>query len=197
MAWGLGGMGAGSLLLVAGHAVVLTLTGALLMGGLGTLVLVLVPAVLADEHGTGRAVALSEANVLSSGLAMLATVLVGGLARTLLGWRGALLLGQLLLVPLALQLRGLTSPSHTGRNGEHPLRNSLPASYWIYWAALVCCVSLEFCMIFWSADFLHHVANVPQAPAAALVSVFLGAMLVGRIAGSRLARALPADRHTM
>jgi len=43
---------------------------------------------------TDRAVALSEANVLSSTFAMLAPMLVGGMARTALGWRSALLLAS-------------------------------------------------------------------------------------------------------
>jgi hypothetical protein len=33
----------------------------------------------------------------------------------------------------------------------------LPRLFWIYWVAIVLAVSVEFCMIFWSADYLEHV----------------------------------------
>jgi fucose permease len=58
--------------------------------------------------------------------------------------------------------------------------------YWIYWAALVLAVAVEFCMIFWSADFLEHELGMLKADAAQAVSLFLAAMIVGRLAGSRL-----------
>jgi hypothetical protein len=191
---GLAGLASGSVLLVAGRSTIVTLSGALLMGTLGTLVLVLVPAILADEHGARRAVALSEANVVSSTSAMLAPLLVGALANTSLGWRAALLLSLLLLAPLALQLRGLTLPASSQAGPAVPSAGRLPHGYWAYWLVLVGCVSMEFCMIFWTADFLHLVAHVPRALASALVSVFLGAMLLGRLAGSGLTRLFPPDR---
>jgi predicted MFS family arabinose efflux permease len=191
---GLGGMAAGTVLLAAGRSIGVTLSGALLMGALGTLILVLVPAVLADEHGEGRAVALSEANVVASGSSMLAPLLVGAMVGTALGWRTALLLSLLLLLPLARLLPGLTLPVMSRTTATKQAAGGLPPGYWAYWLVLVCCVSMEFCMIFWAADFLHLVAGVPKALASALVSVFLGAMLAGRTAGSRLARRIPADR---
>jgi fucose permease len=194
LAWGLGGLAAGSLLLVIGRSFAVTLGGAFLMGSLGTLVLVLVPAVLADQHGALRAVAFSEANVVSTTCSMLAPLFVGALARTAFGWRAALLLGALMLVPLVIRLRGLSMPSTSETGNIRAAANRLPLGYWAYWLVIVCCVSLEFCMVFWTADFLHSVARVPAAAASALVSVFLAAMLVGRIAGSRLTRAYAAER---
>jgi fucose permease len=193
MVCGLGGLLAGSALLVAGRSAVFTLGGALLMGCLGTLVLVLVPAIIADEHGASSAVALNEANVVSSTFAVIAPLVVGGLAHTMFGWRTALLLGGLLLVPIAGQLPGLATPPRSGTRGAPARRGPLPPAYWAYWLLLVCCVSLEFSMIFWTADFLHTVAHVQKDTASALVSVFLVAMVIGRFAGSRLARVFRAD----
>jgi fucose permease len=40
-------------------------------------------------------------------------------------------------------------------------------------------------MIFWSADYLENVLGMVKANAAQAVSLFLGAMIVGRMAGSR------------
>ena len=193
MVCGLGGLLAGSVLLVAGRTAVFTLGGSLLMGSLGTLVLVLVPAIIADEHGASSAVALNEANVVSSTFAVIVPLVVGGLARTMFGWRTALLLGGLLLVPIARQLPGLATPPRSGTRSAPVQHGPLPPAYWAYWLLLVCCVSLEFSMIFWTADFLHTVAHVQKDTASALVSVFLVAMVIGRFAGSRLARVFQAD----
>ncbi len=194
MVYGLCGLAAGSVLLVAGRAVALTLCGAFLMGSLGTLVLVLVPAILADEQGAFSAVALNEANVVSSTCAVLAPLVIGGLAHTELGWRTAFVIGGLLLVPIARQFNGLAAPVEATVAAVKPLaRAPLPPAYWAYWLLLVCSISLEFSTIFWTADFLHTVARVQKDTAAALVSVFLVAMVFGRMAGSRLARVFKAD----
>ena len=41
-------------------------------------------------------------------------------------------------------------------------------------------------MIFWSADYLEHALGMVKANAAQAVSLFLAAMILGRITGSRL-----------
>ena len=41
-------------------------------------------------------------------------------------------------------------------------------------------------MIFWSADYLEHVLGMGKADAAQALSLFLAAMILGRITGSRL-----------
>jgi hypothetical protein len=53
------------------------------MGLLGSLQLVLLPAILADRHGEQRAVAVTESNVLASAFALLTPLAVG--AFTVLG----------------------------------------------------------------------------------------------------------------
>jgi fucose permease len=58
--------------------------------------------------------------------------------------------------------------------------------YWVYWVALVLGVAVEFCMIFWSANYLEHELGMLKADAAQAVSLFLAAMIIGRLAGSRL-----------
>jgi fucose permease len=54
------------------------------------------------------------------------------------------------------------------------------------WAAIVLAVSVEFCMIFWSADYLEQALGLVKADAAQAVSFFLAAMITGRLIGSRL-----------
>jgi len=60
--------------------------------------------------------------------------------------------------------------------------------------AIVLAVSVEFCMISWSADYLETRLNLPRADAAQSVSLFLAAMIVGRMAVSRLVLRFTAQR---
>ena len=157
------------------------------MGLVGSLVLTVVPSVLADQHGELRSVAFSEANLIASVFSALAPVLVGWFAATALGWRAALVVGALCALVMRFAFRGLKLPAVQVAADSGASRPALPALYWVYWAALVAVVSVEFCMIFWSADYLETQLGMPKAGAAQAVSLFLAGMIIGRAAGSRLA----------
>ena len=49
-------------------------------------------------------------------------------------------------------------------------------------------------MIFWSADYLEKSLGLPKVDAAQAVSLFLGGMIIGRLAGSRLVNRFSAQR---
>jgi MFS family permease len=152
---------------------------------IGSLILAIVPAALADQHGKMRAVALSEANMISSLIASGAALMVGWSAHLTGTWRPAL--GIIALTPILLfLLLGKGSSSSTSTIGTSSPNQPLPLLFWVYWAALVLAVSVEFCMIFWSADYLENVLGMLKANAAQSVSLFLIAMILGRMSGSRL-----------
>ena len=180
------GMSLGALLLIAGRDPYVTIGASFLMGLLGSIILTIVPTVLSDQHEEMRAMALTEANVIASVLSAVAPVLVGWCALSILGWRAALVIGALsaLVARFAFGKVNLSTP-HVSAAPEQSHRR-LPALYWIYWVALVMAVSIEFCMIFWSADYLEIGLGLPKASAAQAVSLFLVGMIIGRIAISRL-----------
>lgn len=182
---GLFGMSASALLLILARNPILTIGASLLMGTIGSLILAIVPSALSDQHGESRAVALSEANVIASSFAT-APLLVGWFA-TSLGWRWAL--GWMAIVPIVMLLSlGKDSSQRVTSTptGSQPVQSTLPLLYWVYWTAIVLAVSVEFCMVFWSADYLEQVLGLVKADAARAVSLFLAAMIVGRLLGSRL-----------
>ena len=49
---------------------------------------------------------------------------------------------------------------------------------------------IEWYMIFWGADFLENVVGLSKVNAATMMSLFFGAMVLGRVAGSRLSRTM-------
>lgn len=182
---GLFGMSLSVLLLVTGRNPVITIGACFLMGWVGSLILAIVPAALSEQHGESKAVALSEANVISSLFAACAPLLVGWFADST-GWRWSL--GLIALVPLLMYI-GLgrdSSQSVSIHSRAAESSRSLPWLFWIYWIAIVLAVSVEFCMVFWSADYIEQVLGLIKADAARSVSVFLAAMIVGRAFGSRV-----------
>jgi predicted MFS family arabinose efflux permease len=195
--WGGGaGMAVGALLFTLGHHAALTIASALIMGLPGTLVMIMVQATLSDRHGERRAIALTESNVAASISAGLAPLLVGSLQRVGVGWRSALLLGAIGWGALLLGFwrepipKNAGDPQPTARS-LRPASRKLPAVYWAYWLVIFLGVSVEWCVIFWGADFLETNVGLRKVDASTLISVFFVAMVIGRTTGSRLSRSVP------
>jgi fucose permease len=186
--WGGGvGMSLGAILLTLSPHIAFTLGSVLLMGFLAACTLITVNAVLVDRHGSRSAVALIEANMMASLAATTVPLIIGGLQYTPVGWRGALFLPLLLVALLALPLGRAPLPTATVHASTEQHRVRLPLAFWLAWLVVFLGVSIEWTLIIWSADFFETVVGLARRDAATLVSVFLGAMLVGRFAGSRLA----------
>ncbi len=185
------GLGFGALLLVLGRAPQITVGAAFLMGCVGSLILAEVPAVLSEEHGELRAVAISEANVLSSVLAAMAPFLVGWLAGALVSWRLALILAALLSILIGAILLWPGQSRESQPHSDQP-RRRLPLLFWFYWITLVLAVAIEFCTIYWSADYLESALGMPRTSAVQAVSLFLAGMIAGRLVSSRVLRYLSA-----
>jgi fucose permease len=191
---GILGMAVCTLLFLAGWQPVVTLSGALLMGTIGSLLIVIIPASLADRHGQNRAIAIAEANVVASFCSVLAPVIVGLFVWAELGWRGALVAPALAALIFSLLFRrvALPEPALPLRRRLQP-QPKLPGLYWLYWSILVLVVSVEFCIIFWGATFLETERGFSRADAAFYLSLFLGAMALGRLGGSQLARQVRSE----
>ncbi len=183
------GISVSALALVAGQSVVVTIVAAFCMGFVGSLILAIVPSALSDRHGELRAVALSEANTISSVIATTAPLMVGWTAHLPGGWR--LALATVAFVPLLMRLgfgRATFSQSTSRPKDSLSARQPLPALFWVYWVALTLAVSVEFCMISWSADYLATSLGMLKVDAAQALSLFLAAMILGRLAASHLVR---------
>lgn len=188
------GMSVSATLLVIGQSPVITIGASFCMGLIGSLILAIVPAALSERHGERRAIAISEANVIASGVSTAAPLLVGWFAQAFGNWRLSLIL--IALTPIAMYLalaRGL-APTNTAQADPPRLKQPLPRLFWLYWVAIVLAVSVEFCMISWSADYLEKVLGLIKAEAAQAVSLFFAGMILGRFAGSRLVRRFSTPR---
>ena len=190
---GAAGLAGGAILLTLFRHPALTIGSVLAMGTVGSLVLVLIPAILADRHGPRRVVAIVEANTLSAATGAMAGILIGAGEETAVGWRGGYLLALVIPLLLILRYRPVRLPDESRLKGGLPPRGGLPPAYWAFWAGVVLVVCVEFSLIFWGADFLVA-AGLSTSAAAATVSLFLWGMVAGRIAGRWFGARIAAER---
>jgi fucose permease len=184
------GVAAGALFLISSPSAWGTVPATFAMGICGALVLVTSQAVLSDRHGEYSAVALTESNVTASACAIVAPLLVGASAASGLGWRVALVLPVVALVMLAARFYSRTRdlPPNAAKDNAPADGPTLPPLYWAFWTLVALGVASEWCVGYWGADFLADGTGLTRPAAATSLTAFFAAMLVGRIASSRLAR---------
>jgi fucose permease len=184
---------AGALLLAGGSVLGVTLAGSALLGLSGALLVVLVQSTLADRHGGLGAAALLEANAMATGLGAVAPFVVALAILAGSSWRSVFAGVAIVALPaLALAYRAVEFP--TPRPVHETAGERLPPTYWLYWTALLVFVATEFCIAFWSTDYLQTEHELRPSAAAASASLFLVGMTAGRVAGGRLARRTPGAR---
>lgn len=192
--WGGGaGMAVGAALFVIGRTPVVTIGGALVMGVFGTYLMNIISSTLSDHHGANRATALTEANVVASGVNILPPLLVGTLAGTLVGWRATMWLaviawGLVLLTQTRVAIPAPVLEQATDGQGGTTRRLPLPRRFWIIWALIVFVVAVEWGITAWGADFMITRVGLDRALASGLISAYFLAMVTGRFVGSRLTR---------
>src|SRR5690606_28865212 len=109
----------------------------------------------------------SEANVVASLASTFAPLMIGWAAAFTGSWRPFLALAALIPFALWSFLRKNDAQARdAGTVTALPARRSLPALFWVFWSALVLAVAVEFCMIFWSANFMESGFGLERAAAA-------------------------------
>ena len=182
------GVAVGAIMLTLSPHVAVSLFSTLFMGYSGSLLGTTVQSMLADRHHGARAVALIESCIIASIFAFMAPLAVGFWQGTGLGWRLALWMAILLPAVLGVRFfRNGSSQRERATRVSRPIKGRIPSAFWPFWAANILGVSIEWSMIYWGASFLEEVGGVSKTVAATSMSIFLAAMLAGRIAGSRLA----------
>jgi fucose permease len=185
------GMAIFAVLLTFGKNGFVTIACTFMMAYIGSFLLVMIQATLADKHGEKRAVALTEANILASVTATLSPLVVGLGQALHIGWRLVLYVGAIVWGISWLIWHRVPMPAghqSTPDVSQTQVRRPLPKAFWAYWLVVFLSVSIEWCMILWSADFLEKVAGLGKDWAATSVSIFFAANVVGRAAGSYLTR---------
>jgi len=194
--WGGGaGMAAGAIALIMAHQPLWTLLSIVLMGYAGNLLLISMQAALSDTHGEQRSIALLEGNVIASIGAFLAPFGIGLLQEAGAGWRSALVLVVCAFLLLLVFTRHIPIPGvNTAESKKASITARLPMAFWAYWTVVIVGMAIEWCITYWSADFLVKEGGLSKASSAGSLSVFFVAAVVGRFLGSRLARSIRPSR---
>lgn len=170
-----------------------TIGSAFMYGLCGSTMSVTMLTLLANRFKEMRALAITEANIAASLCCSLAPLAISGFSRTTLGWRCAYLLAPIIFLLCFLRGRqAIAAASKEEQEKKAGLKGTLPLSYWICWLLIFLSVASEWTIVYWTADFMEKIVRLSPADAAASVSSFLTAMVVGRIIGSRLAREMKA-----
>jgi fucose permease len=190
-----------ALLSMAGGAAVLSsalvqglsLLGAFGMGAGAALIVALAPALGTDARGAGATGLLSRANALASAAGLVAPLLLAGAIAIGAGWQtGYLVAPVLAVIALLLALRRRTlpdarpKPSSAGSVAPSAPSRGQPSAR--LWLSLLLSVSVEFCMVFWAASYLHENLHLRSASATALAAAFLAGMALGRAAVAAITR---------
>lgn len=185
----------GSFCIAASRTPYLSIPAALATGFSGSVMAQTLAAFLAERFAEERTLAISEANIAASLSCSLAPLAVSFASKTSLGWRLAFLLPLLaFLFYFFLGRKSFPKESSEKATGTRISAGSLPGTYWICWILIFFSVASEWSIIYWSADFLRKVGGLANSDAAAAVTSFLLAMVLGRILGSRFARFVETQR---
>jgi fucose permease len=196
----LAALGAGALLLASGADRVLSAAGALLFGAGGAGLVQLAPASLRAEHGQRAAAAIGEANGTASAASVLAPLLVGATLRAGVGWRPGYLALPLLAVAALLaslaRARRTAGPRGRGQGRAGPAEPASP-TFPGRWLDVLLVVSVEFCLVFWAADYLHAERGFSSGGAATGAALFLLGMAAGRAATTPVTRLVPVPARLL
>jgi len=183
------GLATGVLLLTLSYRFDSALVAVLAMGTCSSLTQVMIQAILSDRHAERRAIALTEANVAASLSTAVTPLVIGGLQSSGLGWRmvPVLVVFFLALLALAFYRQAIPDPPPV-RDQSTGARGRLPLAFWLYWIVLFFITAVEMSLVVWATEFLDSVIGLSRTEAVLAYSALPAAMLVGRIAGSRLTR---------
>ncbi|MFC3739870.1 MFS transporter [Paractinoplanes deccanensis] len=176
----------GAALFTLTRSVPATLLAAALFGLAGATLLTVTQAILSDRHGSRRDRALTEANIGAGASAVVAPLVLGALAATVLGWRAAFALPGVVLVVLYLRYRRASLPA-VPRSHAAGRRGRLPLACWLFAVLTAVSSAIEFCLVYFGPQMLLGTGLSAAAAGTALSANYLG-ILVGRLLGARITR---------
>ncbi|MFO1147752.1 MAG: MFS transporter [Alsobacter sp.] len=192
---GIVGLAAGLTLVGLSPALWGSVLGCAVAGLLGTLLLVVGPAMLAETDPSLHGVLFAEQNVIAYLGALVAPPCVWLIVQ-LSGWRIVLVAGWLTVLLCVALFGRVRLPEARGRaSGGGDGR--LPLPYWAFWFLLVVSVSTEFSMSVWGPAYLETVLGLSRDTAVLGVAAFPLGMIVSRAVGVVLLHRLSPPALTL
>jgi predicted MFS family arabinose efflux permease len=176
----------------SGLPVFVTIASVVIAGLGGALMVTGLSAFLSSQQKAAAPAAISEANALGAIAGLLGAVGVGVGVSLTLGWRPALwvLMASLLLLEIwrgrSLRIYDVGEEARID-TPDAPRLREIPKIFW--WSLLVMlpAAGIEYCLALWSADLLREQGGFGSAAASTSLGVVVAGLIIGRIAGSKLA----------
>jgi fucose permease len=179
----------GTMLIITAQHPLFTILGAWMVGCTGSIMGQANTTIMADRFKEHRALSITELNIAGSLFCCFAPVVVSACVRANVGWRMVFVLPMVLVTLLYFRFRD-AAKAFNKKDSSRVKPQPLPSLYWAFWTVILLSVAGEWSIVFWATDFMMHVNNFREADASLAVTVFLSAMLTGRVVGSRLSRVL-------
>lgn len=170
----------------------LTLAMSLVLGLVGGAMQIAIQESLARHHGEHSGVAITEGCVFAAIGVFAGPLFVSLAVEAGLGWRMAMVVPLIALLPLSLMVPKTLARVPVGREqttdgaGNVTAARRLPLAAFLMFGMIFLGISAEWGIGFWGAQFLEERLMVSAATGVALMSVYFGGTIVGRIAVSRL-----------
>lgn len=169
----------------------LTLAMSLVLGLVGGAMQIAIQESLARHHGEHSGVAITEGCVFAAIGVFAGPLFVSMAVEAGLGWRMAMLVPLIALLPLSLMVPKTLPrvPVTFAPATDHACNagaRRLPRAAFLMFGMIFLGISAEWGIGFWGAQFLEERLTVPAATGVALMSAYFGGTIVGRIAVSRL-----------
>ncbi|KGM09056.1 MFS transporter, partial [Cellulomonas bogoriensis 69B4 = DSM 16987] len=184
---GAGILVAGLAMLAVGTTLVMTLPAVVVIALGGNLALSAAQPALAVHHGPAGPAAVTEANAVGATFGLLAPVALGFSVDQGWGWRPAVVATMLFAALAALLVAPLRTAGGLGRGtatprpaAGQPANARFSVLFWLFWAAMLCGIAVEFSTAFWAPDLLVQRTGAPTSLASASVSALVIGMSVSR-----------------
>jgi len=142
--------------------------------------------IMSERFGSQRAIGITETNICGSLFSVAAPLVVGQFVKLGIGWRSAMVIPIVFLAVVWLASRKVFTPFTAVASGF--AQGKLPVRYWFFWLVIWLSVACEWSIIFWTAEFLEKGKGLVKENAVQAVSVFLIAMVLGRVIGLKVMR---------
>lgn len=186
---------AAMLLYTAPHAApAVTMFAAAIACLFGTGLLISINAFLLDHQGHAGPAAITEANAMAAFATLLGPLAVGIGVGSIFGWRLGIWTAMVAMITLEVVRGRHVSAFGTREQAVHESQiGRMPRSIGWSLGLIACFLATEFSVTFWGADLLRDRCSFGPAAAAASLASICGGMLVGRLIGARVARAVPSE----